>query len=91
MVRQPPFPSPLFPVSSILLVGKIYPIHLLTHHIHSPGRFFASQQLKLVLAYIALNYEIKSLPSRPANLWFINTHGPPLDAKISVRRREGTV
>ncbi|PMD31624.1 cytochrome P450 [Hyaloscypha variabilis F] len=56
-----------------------------------PGRFFAAQQLKLVLAYIALNYEIAPIPSRPANLWFINTQGPPLDAKISIRRRVGTV
>jgi hypothetical protein len=58
---------------------------------HSPGRFFAAQQLKLVLAYIALNYDIKPIPFRPTNLWFVNTQGPPLDSKISVRRREGTV
>ncbi|KAH8763018.1 putative Ent-kaurene oxidase [Hyaloscypha sp. PMI_1271] len=56
-----------------------------------PGRFFAAQQLKLVLAYIALNYDIKPIPFRPTNLWFVNTQGPPLDSKISVRRREGTV
>jgi hypothetical protein len=51
----------------------------------------ATQQLKLVLAYVVLNYDIKPLASRPTNQWFINTQGPPLDCKITIRRREGTV
>lgn len=44
--------------------------------------------MKLVLAYIALNYDIKNVTSRPGNLWFVGTQGPPLDAKIVVRRRQ---
>ena len=56
----------------------------------SPGRFFASQQLKLVLAYIALNYDIQPIACRPDNQWFVGSSGPPLGEKISIRRRDGT-
>lgn len=56
----------------------------------SPGRFFASQQLKLTLAYIALNYEIQRIPSRPENSWFVGSSGPPLGDTVYVRRRPGT-
>ncbi len=54
----------------------------------SPGRFFAAQQLKLVLASIALNYDIRSIPVRPENDWLVGSQGPPLSTKIYVRRRE---
>jgi hypothetical protein len=57
----------------------------------SPGRFFAAQQLKLVLAYIAMNYEIEPIAQRPANHWFVGSSGPPLETTIRIRRREGTV
>lgn len=56
----------------------------------SPGRFFASQQMKIVLAYIALNYEIQQIPSRPDNQWFVGSSGPPLEGTIRVRRLGGT-
>ena len=28
-------------------------------HIYSPGRFFAANELKAMLAYIVLNYDVK--------------------------------
>ncbi|EPE27439.1 Cytochrome P450 [Glarea lozoyensis ATCC 20868] len=56
-----------------------------------PGRFFAAQQLKLVLAYIAMNYEIEPVAQRPANHWFVGSSGPPLETTIRIRRRESTV
>jgi hypothetical protein len=68
---------------------SLSPSSLLTYH--SPGRYFAAQQLKLVLAYIALNYDIQPIPRRPDNNWFVGSAGPPLGDKISIRRREGTV
>ncbi|CZR56230.1 related to cycloheximide-inducible protein CIP70 (cytochrome P450 family) [Phialocephala subalpina] len=52
-----------------------------------PGRFFASQQMKLILAYIALNYDIERIPVRPDNQWLVGSQGPPLDFKVRVRRR----
>ncbi|KAF4632466.1 hypothetical protein G7Y89_g5655 [Cudoniella acicularis] len=55
-----------------------------------PGRFFATQQLKLVLAYIAINYEIAPIPQRPANNWIVGSSGPPLKDTIRIRRIKGT-
>lgn len=47
--------------------------------------------MKLVLAYIALNYDIQPIASRPDNLWLVGSQGPPLDFKIRIRRRVGTL
>lgn len=57
----------------------------------SPGRFFAANQLKLTLAHIALNYEMKPISHRPVNKWFVGSIAPPLVETIMVRRRVGTV
>ncbi|KAI6715419.1 hypothetical protein JHW43_002045 [Diplocarpon mali] len=63
-----------------------------SHGKHScPGRFFASQQLKLVLAYIATNYDIQPIDLRPENNWLVGSQGPPLNVQVRIRRREGTV
>ncbi|KAE9985419.1 hypothetical protein EG327_004712 [Venturia inaequalis] len=56
-----------------------------------PGRFFASTQLKILLAQIILNYDIAPLAKRPENLWFNNTMAPPMWDSLKVRRRPGTV
>lgn len=56
-----------------------------------PGRFFVSLELKMLLAYMVMNYEVEPLATRPPNTWFGQYHIPPLKAKIKVRRREGTV
>ncbi|KAK3937971.1 cytochrome P450 [Diplogelasinospora grovesii] len=53
-----------------------------------PGRFFANSLLKVLLAHISLLYEIEPLESRPANPWLNNTIGPPIGAKVRVRRRK---
>lgn len=65
-----------------------------------PGRFFAAMELKLLMAYMLVNYDMKwpdeELPSnpsateqgyRPPDLWF-NFHTlPNRDAHIMIRRR----
>jgi hypothetical protein len=56
----------------------------------SPGRFFAANQLKLLLAQIVLNYEIEPVDIRPENPWLNNTIGPPMWSTIRVRRRRNT-
>jgi hypothetical protein len=56
----------------------------------SPGRFFAANQLKLLLAQIVLNYEIERIEQRPENPWLNNTIGPPMWSTIRVRRRLNT-
>ncbi|KAF1989191.1 cytochrome P450 [Aulographum hederae CBS 113979] len=52
-----------------------------------PGRFFAANQLKLLLAHIILHYDIEPIASRPENPWLNNAIGPPLWAKLRVQRR----
>ncbi|KAI0157254.1 cytochrome P450 [Xylariaceae sp. FL1272] len=54
-----------------------------------PGRFFASQEIKLILSYLLLKYEIR-LPegaSRPKPTTFMMTRAPCQTAEVLVRRR----
>ncbi|KAK3068494.1 hypothetical protein LTS18_000643 [Coniosporium uncinatum] len=52
-----------------------------------PGRFFAANQLKLLLAQIVLGYDIQPIDERPQNPWLNNSIGPPMWAKLRIRRR----
>lgn len=45
----------------------------------------------MILAYLTLNYEIKHLAERPQPMWIGQTIVPPLDVKIEIKRRKGTV
>ncbi|KAL2135049.1 hypothetical protein VTI74DRAFT_9969 [Chaetomium olivicolor] len=56
-----------------------------------PGRFFVAHELKMILAYFLQNYEVKPLPEKPTGPWFGGNLIPPVDVKIEVRRRKGTV
>ncbi|KAK3384415.1 cytochrome P450 [Lasiosphaeria ovina] len=56
-----------------------------------PGRFFVAHELKMILAYLLENYDIKPLAERPKPLWIGQTIIPPVDVKIEIRRRKGTV
>lgn len=53
-----------------------------------PGRFFAANELKLLIAYMVLNYDIKPLAVRPPNTWFADTVLPPMTTTIQVRRKK---
>ncbi len=65
-----------------------------------PGRFFASQELKLLLAYVLTRYEIQMVMEgglggnwngkgvRPECFWMGPNHVPPTGAKVRVRRRK---
>lgn len=63
----------------------------LTLTYHSPGRFFVAHELKMVVANLFLNYELRTLSERPKPQWIGVTVVPPVDAKIEIRRRKGTV
>jgi cytochrome P450 len=52
-----------------------------------PGRFLVSHELKLLLAYASMHYEIEPLGSRPPNNWFGQHIIPPMKATIRIRRR----
>ncbi|RPD62663.1 cytochrome P450 [Lentinus tigrinus ALCF2SS1-7] len=55
-----------------------------------PGRFFAANELKAMLAYIVLNYDLK-LPGdgrRPGNVYFANNVIPDPRAEILFKKRQ---
>jgi cytochrome P450 len=53
-----------------------------------PGRFFAANELKLMLAYMILNYDFVKLEERPPNTWVGEIQIPPMKATIRVKRRQ---
>jgi cytochrome P450 len=53
----------------------------------SPGRFFAANQLKLILAHLLLTYDVQPLPARPPNTPLGDVMIPPLRATMRIRRR----
>lgn len=53
-----------------------------------PGRFFAANELKLLLAYMVLNYDFEHIKSRPESKWYGPNKVPPLTATIRIRKRE---
>ncbi|KAI0865730.1 cytochrome P450 [Xylaria cubensis] len=54
-----------------------------------PGRFFAAQEIKLILSYLLLNYEIKLRDgeARPKPMVFMMTKSPSQTAEVLFRRR----
>ncbi|SCV51656.1 uncharacterized protein FFB14_12125 [Fusarium fujikuroi] len=56
-----------------------------------PGRFFLTMELKLILAYVIMNYDVEPMAKRPSNYWVGGLILPLRDTKIKVRRRDGTV
>ncbi|KAI0973768.1 cytochrome P450 [Xylaria arbuscula] len=60
-----------------------------SHGSHAcPGRFFATNQLKIALGHIALLYEIEPIAERPVNKWLFGHIAPPLIETLRVRRRK---
>ncbi|KAF2208098.1 hypothetical protein CERZMDRAFT_3816, partial [Cercospora zeae-maydis SCOH1-5] len=52
-----------------------------------PGRFFAQQELKLLVAFLVMHYDVRQLEERPKNLNMGGSGAPPSSATIWVRRR----
>ena len=60
----------------------------------SPGRFFAANELKAMLAYIVLSYDLKigGDGKRPANIYYANGVIPAVNGRVLFRkRRDGPV
>jgi len=57
-----------------------------------PGRFFAANELKLMLAYLIMNYdmEVTGPGTRPRNKWYGLTRIPSMEATVRMRRRART-
>ncbi|KAI0181565.1 cytochrome P450 [Hypoxylon sp. FL1284] len=71
------------------------PAHFLFGHgQHAcPGRFFASNELKVALCHLLLKYDFRFEPSegRPAPRVFESTNGVDQKSRIQVRRREAEI
>ncbi|KAG7094626.1 hypothetical protein E1B28_005450 [Marasmius oreades] len=64
--------------------------HYLTfsHGVHAcPGRFFAANELKLIMVNILLNYEIQSMPTRPPNEALGDVKIPSRKRTMMIRKR----
>lgn len=53
---------------------------------NSPGRFFVGAEMKLILAHLLLNFDIKPTTKNQTQRWF-GTVYIPSDAPYKVRRR----
>lgn len=57
----------------------------------SPGRFFAVNEVKAMMAHIILNYDIK-LPGdsreAPKGVWFAGSRSPHTSAEILFKKRK---
>jgi cytochrome P450 len=52
-----------------------------------PGRFFVAHELKMAIAHLVLNYDLKLLAERP-KMFFVGAVGvPPIQACIEVKRK----
>ncbi|KAK6851853.1 hypothetical protein PG995_011978 [Apiospora arundinis] len=59
------------------------------HGRHScPGRFLVEQMLKMLMAYMLMQYDIEYLPARPENFVLGPINVPPPSATIKVRRKQ---
>ena len=80
------------------MYGKCDPSLPLVHSadnssdIYSPGRFFAANQLKAIMAHIVLNYDLKigGDGKRPENLYLAANMIPDPKGEILFRKRKIT-
>jgi cytochrome P450 len=52
-----------------------------------PGRFFAAMLMKVIVAELAMGYELRPLAKRPKNIQVMDANVPDIKAKIWLRRR----
>jgi len=55
-----------------------------------PGRFFAANELKAMVAHLVLNYDVKleNEGVRPSDIWFMSNCIPNRTAEVLFRRRQ---
>jgi hypothetical protein len=45
----------------------------------------------MMLAHIVMYYDVQALPERPPNQWLGTAIVPPMKAKLSIKRKAGTM
>lgn len=82
--------TPTIPYTAKLSMATTTPAYLpFGHGRHAClGRFFASNELKLLLAYIVQHYELQTIEQRPEREWIGSMRICPMKNTIRVRRRE---
>lgn len=74
----------LIMIANVVLTSGVFTL--------SPGRFFAAFEMKLMLAYILLNYDVKFEAGkegiRPENKWFGSTIIPDPTVNVMFRKRQ---
>ncbi|KAJ7648218.1 cytochrome P450 [Mycena polygramma] len=59
-----------------------------SHGLHAcPGRFFAANNVKMILVQLLLNYEIQPFATRPPNMAIGDMSVVPVDATMMIRKR----
>lgn len=53
-----------------------------------PGRFFAANELKLILGHILMEYDFEFKQERERNKWYGMVRVPPMEARVRIRKRE---
>lgn len=54
----------------------------------SPGRWFAIQVLSLLIAYVAVHYDVEPIGKRPVGMVFGDANVPSMSTTMRVRRRK---
>lgn len=71
---------------------EIYPkTDVLSHGKHAcPGRFFAVNEIKVLLVYTLVNYDIKFAADapEPKMMWFSGKTMPDMSAKVLLKKLE---
>ncbi len=58
--------------------------------VYSPGRFFAVNELKALMCYSLMNFDVKTDNKVPPCMWFSSERFPNPNNKVSFRKRTYT-
>ncbi len=60
--------------------------YLISTLVYSPGRFFAVNELKALMSYVLMNFDVK-MDRVPSSMWFSANQFPNQSSKVLFRRR----
>ncbi len=60
--------------------------NLMSTYVYSPGRFFAVNELKALMSYVLMNFDVK-MDKVPLSMWFSGGQYPNQSSKVLFRKR----